>query len=271
MTSNNCSLLHGTVGIRNLKLCPEKRKLEERLTEGTGNKKDCSLMKNRIKNFHFGGQNVMIGSIPEAARLALKRDYSKIANFNGTQDIGPIFVPQGYIPKKSKVLNVVRYDVLQDLFPEEKEIVGYVVGDMTEKDVYFSLREYFIKKNEVAIIINNLHMIWLNSKSGHKNKEIDFLIINYTHHYVMVIEVKYALNKIKRKGLNSIETVKKQIDECKLYIEDWFGADISKNWKFIGCVYCEKLQTELQFCVKCYDFVFVGKNDLLKKLDRIID
>ena len=56
----------------------------------------------KIHEYYILGQNVATSSIHECVDLLLKRDYPEIVIFDGSIDgtVGPIFIPEGYLPKK---------------------------------------------------------------------------------------------------------------------------------------------------------------------------
>ena len=59
-----------------------------------------------MKKFYLMGQSVVTDDVDEIAKILLIRDYPKIAQFNGESGaMGPIFVPEGYLPKKPRIIN----------------------------------------------------------------------------------------------------------------------------------------------------------------------
>ena len=136
---------------------------------------------------------------------------------------------------------------------------------VTEND---ALRDYFKKKNQVVIVIHGLEMLQLDQgrRIINDKREIDFLIINFSHHYIMDVEVKHLLGTVGgQRHLSPMEVAKNQIKECKEYIEEWFGADISSSWRFIGLVFCKELEQGLNFCTTCQDFVITVWMDSMRK------
>ena len=135
---------------------------------------------------------------------------------------------------------------MEGQFPDDSHLLGELhqtIGDMkAEKQAFDALRAYFNGKREAVVIINGLEMLELDLERRRRQdkREIDFLMMNYTHHYLMkVMEVKNTLsNEIGQDGLLSpIQSARDQLQGCKQYLEEWFGADLSPNWKFIGAVF----------------------------------
>ena len=89
----------------------------------------------------------------------------------------------------------------------------------------------------------------------------------------MNIEVKHLLGRVETENQkSSADCLKIQLQECKSYIEEWFGTDLSSNWKFISLAFCEKLEEGFDFCNDtCNKFVVCGIDDLHGSLDSIID
>ena len=79
-------------------------------------------------------------------------------------------------------------------------------------------------------------MIKLGKEKGKNVQEIDFLLINWTHQYILNIEVKKWLGVVKGKPGDidkcSISKAKNQINTIKTMIEDWFGADLKGSDEF---------------------------------------
>ena len=94
-----------------------------------------------------------------------------------------------------------------------------------------------------------LNMIKLGKEKGKNVQEIDFLLINWTHHYILNIEVKKWLGVVKGKPGDidkcSISKAKKQINTIKTMIEDWFGADLKGDWKYVSALYCQEMEESI--------------------------
>ena len=93
------------------------------------------------KEFYIMGQNIASESIYEVADLLLKRDYPNIASIDEeTQDfemnLGTIFVPEGYIPKKPGIVNPDIAEQISDQFPDDMKLQGEITqtsGDLAER------------------------------------------------------------------------------------------------------------------------------------------
>ena len=69
---------------------------------------------------------------------------------------------------------------------------GDFIGGDAEKLCYNDLKEYFSKNGDTAVIIHGLNLHKRDGKTG-EGSEKDFIIVNYTHRYIMPIEVKHNL------------------------------------------------------------------------------
>ena len=60
-------------------------------------------------------------------------------------------------------------------------------GCMTEELCYNDIKSYFNERKETVLVINGL---FLQNREGNKNEgsEKDFIVVNYTHRYIMVVE-----------------------------------------------------------------------------------
>ena len=69
-------------------------------------------------------------------------------------------------------------------------------------------------------------MLDMKGTKGKNIHEFDFIIVNYTHQYIMNLEVKKWLGKIQNKDTDIGKIVKKQLEQRKKLMEDWFSADL---------------------------------------------
>ena len=80
---------------------------------------------------------------------------------------------------------------MEGQFPDDSHLLGELhqtIGDMkAEKQAFDALRAYFNGKREAVVIINGLEMLELDLERRRRQdkREIDFLMMNYTHHYLM--------------------------------------------------------------------------------------
>ena len=93
-------------------------------------------------------------------------------------------------------------------------------------------------------------MIKLGKPKGQNVQEIDFMVVNYTHQYILNIEAKKWLGIVIGKpgdtNKNSILKVKNQLAEIKAIMKDWFGADLKGNWCYISALYCQEMEKTLR-------------------------
>ena len=69
-------------------------------------------------------------------------------------------------------------------------------------------------------------MLDMNGTKGQNVHEFDFIIVNYTHQYIMNVEVKKWLGKIQNKDIDIGKEVRVQLEKRKKLIEDWFSTDL---------------------------------------------
>ena len=122
-----CTDLCDTVGVKELRLSPNGEKIEVRLTIAAlrhrrespptkRKRKDLGKIKGKMKAYqeeeqgrnsiYIMGQNVIGWSVPDIAKLLVKRDYEPIANFDGQNEdkLGATFVPEGHLPKNPRIV-----------------------------------------------------------------------------------------------------------------------------------------------------------------------
>ena len=294
-TSSMCSLLCDTLGIKELELRINQIKLEERLSIAARRRrespatrrkrKDLGKIKERMKSYCILGQNVVGESVPDIAKTLVKRDYEPIANFDGEdeEELGATFVPEGHLPKNPRIVMPEWREEIKAHNPEDEKLLGELhqtIGDIPEKEAYDALKNYFKGKKQAVVIINGLEMLELDMERRRiqDKREIDFLIMNYSHHYIMNMEVKRTLSNNRpppndrgRECLSPVESAQEQLQGCKKYLEEWFGADLNPNWKFIGAVFCIGQDETVNFCDKCQDFIVYGADQLAEKMDLMVN
>ena len=111
-----------------------------------------------VRNFYVLGQNVASESVSEIADLLLNRDVNEVYNFDGKNEesIGTIFIPEGYLPKRPRVVNPDISQEIQSQFPSDKKLSGEVkqtVSDLIEKEVYKVLESFFKGRKSEAILV----------------------------------------------------------------------------------------------------------------------
>ena len=207
----------------------------------------------------------------------MQRDYPNIAIFDGSKDgsVGPIFVPEGYLPKKPKVIDPDIAEEIQSQFPDYKKLRGDIKqteGDLLERQVYQALQTHFkSRKNEDVLIVQGLEMVKIGGERGRNIHEIDFLIINFTYQYILNIEVKKWLGQIEGKPQNIIYKARDQLYDNRNLIEDWFDADLKGNWRYVSALYCTGMEQILKDCINCNPFIATNQDEVLNFMKNLED
>ena len=189
-------------------------------------------------------------------------------------------VPEGYIPKKAKVVNPdITDDEIRQLplpFGKTKGKVTGANSDLREREVYECLRTHFAHQQDIVLVIHGLDMFKIGEDRVRDIQEIDFLIINYSRQYIMDLEVKTWIGPIKdRQGndkpdKNVTIKSKRQLNAIRTLFHDWFRADVKgQQWKYISALYCTGMEQKLQDCQTCFPFISQGAEDLHNKLNAI--
>ena len=116
-------------------------------------------------------------------------------------------------------------------------------GDKPEFDLYWKLQEYFKKDGDLVAVFHGIKLyeidITQEKDSNIKLNEKDFIILNCTKRYIMVVECKNSIGPA-----NSVESSLNQLSGAKNSLELWFGADIDNSWHFIPMIFCQKIAIE---------------------------
>ena len=116
------------------------------------------------------------------------------------------------------------------------------------------MRYFKSKENEDVLIVQGIEMVKLDGKKGENVREMDFLVINFTYQYILNIEVKKWLGQIEGKSKNIIDEAIVQLESNKAKLEDWFGADLKGDWRFVSALYCKAMHTVSKYA---FPFHFV--------------
>ena len=116
------------------------------------------------------------------------------------------------------------------------QLISALNGDISERKSFQSLKNYFDQNQEDALILHSHKFLIPPSQDSLEhlrnctyNKEKDFIIINLTKGYIVVIDLKYSLHsKSIKKGLEQIESAKHSLKEI-------LGIQASQ-WTFMGFV-----------------------------------
>ena len=229
------------------------------------------IRKNMYK--YYLGNNVEFASFRKAAEFLFNRDY---------KDKKQIFVPEVYLTKapeiifyeKKQIEELIKAMSDENLSKQEKtekeklkSRLKTIAGEEIEKKVYDTLKAYYELHDDQQVLvlhgyeIADLEKLAKSEDVGHWEK--DFLIINVTYGYIMNIEAKSSLN------IKSLNEAKTQLLNTRKILEKWFGADLSKGWKFISAIYCERNDKTNKNCKSKMDFIFTGTEDLKEKIDKI--
>ena len=158
--------------------------------------------------------------------------------------------------------SLLRISCLQD---HDKKLLkkyeGYrdsLKGYIVEHECHEAIKSYFAEKEESVLVIHSLNLEPLETTGIKKHsKEKDFVIVNYTHCYIMVVEVKRTLRcncddpNAKSEACPEQKSAK-QILGAYQVLEDLFGADIDDFWWFIPMAFCWTHEENLD---EAWDFI----------------
>ena len=215
----------------------------------------------------------------KAAEALLKRDFYPIFDLKSQVNFPSkgyfASVPSSFLSKSqvSQVLDTTNVSAFiethgPDLSPKEKSKwetnQSFVKGYSTEKVCYEALKEYFETKEEWILMLHGANIMNFDFNLDLRLKEKDFIIINGTKGYILLLEAKHSLQGSNRKS--SID----QLKDAKTKIQNWFGADLGSSWITIGMVYSQKGNCVQDFCDDCQRFLICGQDDIKTKLDQLI-
>ena len=211
-----------------------------------------------IKN----GLSVLVGNgqpinhdIVEVTEYLFQRDIKELYDLDESSEKVQFFVPDFFLTKasnnlmpgqeKKRLLEINSHleenpdDV--HLFEMTQQTINSAQrkyrGDRPEMELFEALKDYFSKRDEICIVFNGHNLynidITMPGKQTYNLVEKDFIIVNLTRRYIMVIEVKNTYG-----AGNSVEKADKQLRDTMESIKAYFGADLDESWSYISVLYC---------------------------------
>ena len=238
--------------------------LEDRLKNMNQNHKRLKNIKNGLRI--LAGNGVQIQSIVDGADYILQRDYPEIFSL---QDISlsrgvQNFVPEYFLTKATNYPGPeVDSRIRENLSDEELKKFDCAKrvyrGDKPEMDLYTALKKFIESTNDHITLFHGTKLYDMDiTKQTEENtlKEKDFILVNGSRKYVMVIESKKTFG-----AKDSLNKSYDQLRGAKRSLESWFGADLDESWHFIPGIYCQKNKSDLQGSL----LIFEGINYKIKE------
>ena len=125
-----------------------------------------------------------------------------------------------------------------------------IKGQIAEQKVFHVLKEYFDDSKDDVVVIHS-HK-FLNADG---NNEKDFVILNLSKGYILVIEVKASQSR------SNYQKAKKQLFDTKDRLKEVYGAvGFPSHWKYVGVFIAQTNESDEQLfdCDECSKFVIIG-------------
>ena len=158
------------------------------------------VVQNRLRLYHLG-QGTTYEDILKVLDALTKRDYPDLDIFDGSQKL-QIFIPDQLLTASPQIIGEAQYQEIRNTLHEHdkkllKKYEGYhdsLKGYIVEYECHEAIKSYFMENGESVLVIHSLNLEPLQTTGFKKlSKEKDFVIVNYTHCYIMVVEVKRTL------------------------------------------------------------------------------
>ena len=249
-------------------------KLNEKLENIADSDKFGKIQK-RLQCLLGNGRNEVL-TIPKIVNELFPRNYPELyelqeeSKWRGRKKPIKTFVPEWYLTKAPKYIEPKRGPELEKYseqaassWPERKkyfeELRKFHIGgqrqhrgELPEKDLYHALQEYYESRDETVAVFHGIDILKLDLNKIPKVNEKDFVIINASYRYIMVIEVKNTLGP----G-DSIETSVRQLSEAKQDLEAWFGTEGLSHWTYVPVIYTNKIDPIID-SDECNKFIIEG-------------
>ena len=143
----------------------------------------------------------------------------------------------------TRMANALKWTIINGIpLPRDYISAGTLQGDVAERNVFKALQEYFDEVKDACLILHS-HSFLYNQNF----KEKDFIILNLTKGYIMVIEVKASFKYFAK--------AKVQLKDSKERVQAVFNSveNMSDEWQYIGLCYIDAGD-----CGSISDFVING-------------
>ena len=253
----------------------EKRKRRKEVAEKRENLKkfypdDSSGVESasEAESLYLPGQSRILKSPAEMTQDLLIRDVENLANFDGITPAGATIVPRTYVPKNARVVLPEKGTEASIHCEDDEKLKGEIInakGELAEKKIYYTVKKYYDSNpKRTALIIRDLVMLQpnLEKRRQQNQQEVDLVILDYNSRTIYVIEVKTTLNE------ESMDKVREQLPNYKDFFDEWFGTDVSQEWKFKSFAFCLQVEPGCEICENCRDLILVGEEELTEALEK---
>ena len=214
-----------------------------------------------LRKFYMGN-GITTTDRTKAANDLLHRDHKKLLQFlrgfqNG-QKLGTYFVPPMFISQVPEVIKPCDYSAKTDDKGTHKDMLK---GQIAEKIMFEELKKHFEKTQDNVIIFHS-HKFLENDS----NSEKDFILVNLTKGYVLIIEVKSRDFRYQKSV--------KQMFHAKAKIEEVFGdIGVSTKFLYVGVFFAQfgsvKPIFDCDCTADCSKFAIVGPENIAESFAQI--
>ena len=198
------------------------------------------------------GNGITTTDCQKAANDLLSRDHEKVLRILKKYrrgKLGAYFVPPMFISEIPEVIEPDQYNAKTENQGKQKDIVR---GQVAEQKMFHALKEYFDDCKDDVLIIHSHKFL-----DGNVNNEKDFVLLNLSKGYLMVLEVKASQSKY--------QTAKRQLFHAKEKIEEIFAAlgIPSPKWKYVGVFFAQHGSEKPLFtCNNCSKYAIIGQENI---------
>ena len=207
----------------------------------------------------FMGNGITTTDCAKAANDLLCRDHEKVLRVLKKYrrgKLGAYFVPPMFISEIPEVIEPDQYNAKTENQGKQKDIVR---GQIAEQKMFHALKEHFDDNKDDVLIIHSHKFL-----DGNVHNEKDFVLLNLTKGYLMVLEVKASQSKY--------QTAKRQLSHAKEKIEEIFAAlgITSSKWKYVGVFFAQHGSEKPLFtCNNCSKYAIIGPENIAQQLTEI--
>lgn len=225
--------------------------------------------RNKIQSLvtYLLGNTIKVSSETEAIDALFLRDHEdfvKLLNKKITiEQFGSTFLPPVFFSKAPDVIHSEEFGYKIAIAKETHKampktdhlVAGTLQGDMAERKVFDQLKNHFDFHKDACLILHSHYFL-----QGNNAPEKDFIILNLSKGYIMIIEVKATAKYFAK--------AKDQLKDSRERVQALFNTfeHMSNEWKYVGVCYIDNGD-----CGFYNGFVIHGFDEFLTSFKNIED
>ena len=199
----------------------------------------------------------------------LMRDHEKIYKMSSRKfmpgNLGLVKIPSTFISSVPTIFKADEQEYTKKLRSDGKNHdfiagkIGNLVGDIAEREVFEHLQKYLSKKGHDCLLVHGHSFLHFENY-----EQKDFIIVNITLGYILVLETKTTNNK------NLFSKGRVQLQDAKFRMQKLFDSipGMSSKWTYVNLLYFHIWnENDFRHCQNDHTFIVRGQYEIEAKLE----